>query len=69
MKKIIMVDGMSCEHCVKRVTESINEIEGAKCLNVSLADKSVEIEYKDNLILSKIRGSIIDAGYEVMSDE
>ena len=66
MKKIINVDGMSCEHCVKRITNAVNEIEGAKCLNISLEDKTVEVEVSNDDVLKQVEDAIIDVGYEVV---
>lgn len=66
MNKIIKVEGMSCEHCVKRITNAINEIEGAKCLNVSLDDNTVTVEVTGDLVLKPIEDAIIDLGYEVV---
>jgi copper ion binding protein len=69
MKKVIKVEGMSCDHCVKRITNAINEIEGAKCLNISLGHKTVEVQCDNEDTLSKIEASITDAGYEVVNNE
>jgi copper chaperone len=69
MKKVITVEGMSCEHCVKRITESINEIVGAKCLDISLKDKTVEVEFTNDEVLKYIEDAIEESGYEVMKDE
>jgi copper ion binding protein len=69
MRKIIKVEGMSCEHCVKRITESINEIVGAKCLDISLENKTVEVDFLNDEVLKYIENAIIESGYEVMSDE
>jgi copper ion binding protein len=69
MKKVIKVEGMSCDHCVKHITNAINEIEGAKCLNISLDHKTVEVQYDNDDTLSKIEASITDAGYEVVNNE
>jgi copper ion binding protein len=69
MRKIIKVEGMSCEHCVKRITNAINEIVGAKCLGISLENKTVEVEFLNDEVLKYIENAIIESGYEVMSDE
>lgn len=66
MNKIIKVSGMSCEHCIKRITNAINEIEGAKCINISLENETVEVEYLNEEILKQIEDAIIDLGYEVV---
>ncbi|MGE5456277.1 MAG: heavy-metal-associated domain-containing protein [Ignavibacteriales bacterium] len=66
MNKIIKVQGMSCEHCVKRITNVINEIEGAECINISLENETVEVEYLNEEVLKQIEDAIIDLGYEIV---
>lgn len=66
MNKIIKVQGMSCEHCVKRITNAINEIEGAECINISLENETVEVEYLNEEVLKQIEDAIIDLGYEIV---
>jgi copper chaperone len=66
MEKIIKVEGMSCDHCVMRITNVINEIRGAKCLKVSLEDKTVTVTILDDAILKQVFDAIEDVGYEVI---
>lgn len=69
MVKVLQVDGMSCEHCVKHVTDAVNEIDGAKCVNVSLDENEVTVNIENEEILEKIIVAINDLGYEVISYE
>lgn len=69
MKKILNVDGMSCDHCIKRITNAVNEVEGAKCLNISLEDKAVEVEVSDENVLGQVKEAIEDVGYDVIENE
>lgn len=48
MKKEIKVQGMSCGHCVKSVTEIISEINGVTSVEVSLAKASATLEFDEN---------------------
>lgn len=66
MDKIIKVEGMSCEHCVKRITNAVNEIDGAKCLNVSLEDNTVEVNVTNEDTLKQVEEAIVDVGYDVV---
>ena len=66
MKKLIKVNGMSCDHCIRRINKAINEISGANCLSISLIDKTVEIEVIDYNVLNLVEQAIIDNGYEVL---
>lgn len=66
MNKVIKVEGMTCNHCIKRITNAINEIHGAKCLNIYLENKTVVVEVLNDEVLNQIEDIIIDLGYEVV---
>lgn len=42
MKKLIEIEGMSCEHCVAKVTKALNAIEGVEA-KVDLKKKSAVV--------------------------
>ena len=65
MKKTLLVEGMSCGHCEKAVKNALGELEGVKNVSVDLGNKKVEVE-GDNLVDSKIKEAIEDAGYDVV---
>ncbi len=65
MKKILLVEGMSCGHCEKAVKEAVGELEGVEKVQVDLTSKKVEVEGKkleDNII----KQAIEEAGYDVV---
>lgn len=68
MKKLISIEGMSCNHCVHHVTDALEEIGGEK-INVSLENKSAELEANDSVTDEKIKLAIEDAGYDVVKIE
>jgi len=41
------VEGMSCQHCVKTVTEALESLDGVKAAKVDLDSKSAQVEYED----------------------
>lgn len=43
MKKVI-INGMSCMHCVKHVTDGLMEVEGVTSVDVDLPSKTAKIE-------------------------
>ncbi|MGV8905453.1 MAG: copper ion binding protein [Acetobacterium sp.] len=46
MEKITLnVEGMSCAHCEKSVKDAVGELAGVASVNVSLAEKTVVVEY------------------------
>lgn len=63
MKSVIHVNGMSCEHCVKRVTKACLSAEGVTDVVVSLEEKTASIEHT-GADLQGIVDRINDLGFE-----
>ena len=68
MKKKILVEGMSCGHCVAHVTEALKEI-GATDVEVSLEKKLATVEVADNITDQAIKLAIEEVGYDVVGIE
>ena len=49
IKKIVIIDGMMCEHCKAKVEKSLLELEGVVKVKVSLKDKMATIYSKNNI--------------------
>lgn len=64
MEKTILIEGMSCGHCVKAVEGALKELDGVKSVVVDLEGKKAVVE-GDNLDDNKIKEAIDEAGYEV----
>lgn len=69
MKKKILIEGMSCGHCVKHVKEALSELSGVTSVDVNLNSKSAIIEASADVDDEKIKFAIDDAGYEVVGIE
>jgi copper chaperone len=69
MKKKILIEGMSCGHCVKHVKEALSELEGVTNVEVNLAAKSAVLEASVDVDDEKIKFAVDDAGYEVVGIE
>lgn len=69
MKKKILIEGMSCEHCVKHVTTALNDLAGVSEVEVNLAAKNVIIEETQEISDEDIIAAIDEAGYEVTKIE
>ncbi len=63
-KKIIHVDGMTCQHCVNRVMEAVNSIEGASAV-VHLKKGIVTVSMDHSIEDSVLTDAIERAGYTV----
>lgn len=69
MKKKILVEGMSCGHCVKHVKEALSELSGVTNVEVNLEAKTAVLEASVEVKDEDIRFAIDDAGYEVAGIE
>lgn len=68
MKKKILIEGMSCGHCVKHVSEALNDI-GAKDVEVNLDKKLAIVEISEDITDEAIKEAIEEAGYDVLGIE
>jgi len=68
MKKKILVEGMSCGHCVNHVSEALKEI-GAKDVEVNLDTKLATAEISEDITDEDIKAAINETGYEVVGIE
>jgi copper chaperone len=68
MKKKILVEGMSCGHCVKHVSEALKDL-GAKDVEVNLEKKLATAEICEDITDEAIKVALEDAGYEVVAIE
>lgn len=66
MKKNIMIEGMSCMHCVGRVKNALEEMEGVKEVTVDLEGKSATINLEKDIEDDILKEKIEDAGYDVV---
>ena len=59
-KKIIVnIEGMSCNHCAKRVEDGLKALDNVKSVKVNLEKKNATITYKN-----EIKNVINELGYE-----
>lgn len=67
-KLVVEVEGMSCEHCEKRVREAIESVEGVEKAVISLEAGTAEVTYDDGKIVQDAIAEAVDeAGYEVVA--
>ncbi|QJA07936.1 heavy-metal-associated domain-containing protein [Romboutsia sp. CE17] len=70
MKKKLLVEGMSCGHCVNHLKTALTEdIEGVEVLEVRLDEKYAIVEIQDNVTDADIKAVIDDLGYELKGIE
>ncbi len=66
-KKLLNVEGMTCHHCEMTVEKALMEIEGVKIAKADHANKSVEVQYKSELDMKKVKEQIEKAGYKLVA--
>lgn len=64
-EKQIVVEGMHCMHCAKKVEESLKKIKGVKKVQVDVETGKVEILSKTEIDNALINSAIEDLGYKV----
>lgn len=62
----LMVEGMTCDHCVESVRSSVMAVKGVRKVSVSLKEKKVVVEFDEQKTdLQRIEDAIVEAGFEV----
>jgi copper chaperone len=70
MKKKILVEGMSCGHCVNHVKEALEELKGVEVLDVTLETNSAKVDLTNSDVSDEDIKAIIDEyGYKVVGIE
>ena len=67
-KAKIKIDGMSCQHCVKTVTDVMMGIVGVSQVKVNLKKGEARLKFeRDRLDLELLETAIVTAGFEFVS--
>ena len=69
MKKIIHVEGMGCQNCVKHVKEALENLDGVDKAEVSLEKNSAVITLSKDVSDEAIKSAVDEAGYDVSKIE
>lgn len=64
MTKTIMIEGMSCQHCVKAVEKALNALEGVSSVKVNLEEKKAVVEVT-TATDDMLRAAVIGEEFEV----
>lgn len=59
----LAVSGMTCDHCVRHVTDAISKVAGVNSVNVKLAEGIADIESELALDLQAVKEAVVAAGY------
>lgn len=66
MKVELNIEGMKCEGCTNRISNVLSNIKGIKKYDISLENKKIILEVKDNKVLNKLKESIYDLGFSIV---
>lgn len=64
-RKIVIIEGMTCDHCKNRVEKSINDMDGAAA-KVNLGKKEAIVSLEKDVSDEQIKTAIEKAGYKVV---
>ena len=65
-RSTVTVAGMTCEHCVKAVTEELTAISGVQTVDVTLSSGIVALTSDRPLSVSEIAAAVDEAGYSLV---
>lgn len=66
--KVLKIEGMSCDHCKKAVTEALQRLAGVQRVDVDLEGGKATVSYDPSLASEKaMHEAVEEAGYEVVA--
>lgn len=64
MKQTFSIKGMSCQHCVARVENGINELPGIQKVKINLKKENGVVKFDDSQVsAAQIAIKVTEAGY------
>lgn len=67
MKKTLVVEGMSCNHCKDAVEKAVKSLPGIMFAQVDLAAKTLTVEFDETKTdIDQVRAVVEDEGYQVV---
>lgn len=62
----IKIQGMTCEHCVRAVTNALSGVEGVTNVRVSLEKNEAVFDTSSQVDMEKIKKAVEEEGYKVV---
>ncbi|HHW69858.1 MAG TPA: heavy-metal-associated domain-containing protein [Clostridiales bacterium] len=66
MKKVLTIEGMSCKHCIDRVTKALNDINGVKSVKVKLKNGTATVKLDKEIDNDVLKNAVEDMGYKIV---
>ncbi len=57
------VPAVSCQHCVRRITQALTALPGVQAVQVDLASKQVRVDYEGADTPERVRSALEEIGY------
>ena len=67
MEKVLLIEGMVCENCVKHVHRALTELTGVQEAAVDLKSKSAKVRLGSGVSDDALKAAVADAGYMIVS--
>lgn len=65
MSQTINVTGMTCQNCVRHVSQALSALPGVRSVDVSLQSGSARLESDREIPAAELRTALDEAGYEL----
>lgn len=66
LSTVYTVVGMTCDHCVRSVTQEISRLPGVTAVDVELASGTVTVTGRSAADADAVTAAVAEAGYEVV---
>ncbi|HET9096968.1 MAG TPA: heavy metal-associated domain-containing protein [Candidatus Baltobacteraceae bacterium] len=65
MNQTINVTGMTCQNCVRHVSQALSALPGVRSVDVDLQSGSARLESDREIPAGELRAALDEAGYEL----
>ena len=65
-KKVLVVEGMMCEHCAAHVEAAVSKIDGVKSVKVDLKKKTATAKVDRDISRDEFEKAVSGAGYKLV---
>ncbi len=65
IEQIYRVPDVSCDHCVRAITDELGKLPGIQNVGVDLKTKLVTVQHDGSVSDAELRAGIEEAGYDI----
>jgi copper ion binding protein len=62
-KTVLRVGGMSCQHCVKAVTDALAALPGVEKVKVDLKKGEAKVKHDTSVAIQAMKDAVVEAGF------